>query len=120
MSNDSSYFRNNPVSGASYDPMKQARYTEIATFMRAPLATSLDQVDIGLIGVERRSDHWFIDKFYLLPAYQNQGIGGWLQFYNEERLHQALGYRTPCAVFDGEAHGVKKGVDSRRIESILS
>jgi GNAT superfamily N-acetyltransferase len=35
-------------------------------------------IDIGLIGVERRSDHWFIDKFYLLPAYQNQDIGGWL------------------------------------------
>ncbi len=51
MSDDSSYFRNNPVSGANYDPMKQARYTEIATFMRAPLASSLDQVDIGLIGV---------------------------------------------------------------------
>jgi guanidinopropionase len=51
MNDDSSYFRNNPVSGGSYDPMKQARYTEIATFMRAPLATSLDQVDIGLIGV---------------------------------------------------------------------
>jgi hypothetical protein len=31
-------------------------------------------------------------------------IGGWLRFYNEERLHQALGYRTPRAVFDGEAH----------------
>jgi putative transposase len=32
-----------------------------------------------------------------------RGIGGWLSFYNEERPHQALGYRTPCEVFDGEA-----------------
>ena len=32
-----------------------------------------------------------------------RGIGGWLYFYNEERLHQALGYRTPRAVFAGEA-----------------
>src|ERR1700728_2482477 len=31
--------------------MKQPRYTEIATFMRAPLAATLDQVDIGLVGV---------------------------------------------------------------------
>src|ERR1700739_4790789 len=31
--------------------MREPRYTEIATFMRAPLATSLDDVDIGLIGV---------------------------------------------------------------------
>ncbi len=34
-----------------------------------------------------------------------RGIGGWLSFYNEERLHQALGYRTPRAVFAGEACG---------------
>src|ERR1700719_3735448 len=40
------------VAGAGeYDPMKEPRYTEIATFMRAPLARSLVNVDIGLIGV---------------------------------------------------------------------
>ncbi len=26
-------------------------------------------------------------------------IGGWLSLYNDKRLHQALGYRTPCDVF---------------------
>jgi Integrase core domain len=30
-------------------------------------------------------------------------IGGWLCFYNEERPHQALGYRTPRTVFAGAA-----------------
>ena len=40
------------VAGAGeYDPMKEPRYAEIATFMRAPLARSLVNVDIGLIGV---------------------------------------------------------------------
>ena len=34
-----------------YDPMKEPRYAEIATFMRAPLSRSLADVDIGLIGV---------------------------------------------------------------------
>lgn len=34
--------------------------------------------DIGLFGVNRASDHWFIDKLYVLPAYQNQGIGSYL------------------------------------------
>lgn len=34
--------------------------------------------DIGLIGVDRRSDHWLVTKLYLLPANQNQGIGGFL------------------------------------------
>ena len=35
----------------NYDPMKEPRYTEIATFMRAPLVRTLADVDIGLIGV---------------------------------------------------------------------
>jgi GNAT superfamily N-acetyltransferase len=49
---------------------------------QADLDLAFDQIiqlagtDIGLIGVERRSDHWFLDKLYLLPAYQNQGFGG--------------------------------------------
>ena len=32
-------------------------------------------VEIGMIGVERRPDHWFMHKLYLLPENQNQGIG---------------------------------------------
>ena len=43
-------------------------------------------------------------KAYGSVAEARQGIGDWLRFYNEERLHQALGYRTPRAVFNGEAH----------------
>jgi len=45
------YTRSDPVGGGTYNPMKEPRYTEIATFMRAPLAAALDGVDIGLIGV---------------------------------------------------------------------
>ena len=46
-----SYRKQGVVDGANYEPMKEPRYAEIATFMRAPLATSLEGVDIGLIGV---------------------------------------------------------------------
>jgi guanidinopropionase len=46
-----SYSKPDPVGGGAYNPMREPRYTEIASFMRAPLATTLDQVDIGLIGV---------------------------------------------------------------------
>jgi guanidinopropionase len=35
----------------AYDPMKEPRYAEIATFMRTPLASAFEDVDIGLIGV---------------------------------------------------------------------
>lgn len=48
---DQSYRRPGIVDGRLYEPMKEPRYAEIATFMRAPLATSLADVDIALIGV---------------------------------------------------------------------
>jgi hypothetical protein len=34
---------------------------------------------------------------YASVAEARAGIGAWLHFYNEERLHQAHGYRTPPA-----------------------
>ena len=37
---DQSYIRPDIVGGGEYDPMKEPRYAEIATFMRAPLARS--------------------------------------------------------------------------------
>lgn len=46
-----SYKKKGIVDGLDYEPMKEPRYGEIATFMRAPLAESLADVDIGLIGV---------------------------------------------------------------------
>lgn len=48
MSNDN----NKPESEHSkVNPMLEPRYSEIATFMRAPLAESLDDLDIALVGV---------------------------------------------------------------------
>jgi GNAT superfamily N-acetyltransferase len=37
-----------------------------------------DGHSIGLIGVDRRQEFWFLDKLYLLPSYQNQRIGSFL------------------------------------------
>jgi len=43
---------NKPESERSkVNPMLEPRYSEIATFMRAPLAESLDELDIALVGV---------------------------------------------------------------------
>ena len=36
-------------------------------------------------------------KAYATVAEAKAGIGAWLDFYNEERQHQSLGYRTPQA-----------------------
>ena len=48
---DDFYSKKPPVGGDKVNPMMEPRFTEIATFMRAPLAESLDNVDIGLIGI---------------------------------------------------------------------
>jgi guanidinopropionase len=49
--NDNSYRPADLITGRNHEPMKEPRFTGIASFMRAPLATSLESVDIGLIGV---------------------------------------------------------------------
>ena len=38
-------------------------------------------------------------KTYGSVAATRLGVGLWLTFYNDERPHQALDYRTPCEVF---------------------
>jgi guanidinopropionase len=43
--------KRDPITRQPYDPIKEPRYTDIATFMRAPLAETTEGVDIGLIGV---------------------------------------------------------------------
>jgi putative transposase len=71
-------------------------------------------VRISMDGKGRFLDNIFIERLWrslkyeevFLKAYGSvmearRGIGGWISFYNEERPHQALGYRTPRGMFDG-------------------
>jgi putative transposase len=39
-------------------------------------------------------------KAYATVAEAKAGIGAWLDFYNTERLHQSLGYRTPRQIYE--------------------
>jgi hypothetical protein len=39
---------------------------------------------------------------YASVAEAKAGIGSWLAFYNEERQHQSLGYRTPRQIYEAE------------------
>ena len=39
---------------------------------------------------------------YASVAEAKTGIGSWLAFYNEERQHQSLGYRTPRQTYEAE------------------
>jgi putative transposase len=84
-------------------------------------AAFLDQLEIAGVrismdGKGRFLDNIFIERLWRSLKYEEvfikaygsviearRGIGGWLCFYNDERPHQALGYRTPRAVFAGEA-----------------
>lgn len=45
------FYNKKKPDGDQHNPMSEPRFSEIATFMRAPLVESLDDVDIGLIGV---------------------------------------------------------------------
>ena len=69
-------------------------------------------VRISMDGKGRYLDNIFIERLWRSLKYEDiyikayasvpearRGIDGWLSFYNNERLHQALGYRTPCEVF---------------------
>ena len=71
------------------------------------------EVAISMDGRGRFSDNIFVERLWrslkyeevYLRAYENvaearQGIASYFQFYNNERLHQALGYRTPRQVFE--------------------
>ncbi len=43
---------------------------------------------------------------YSSVAEAKAGIGSWLGFYNEERQHQSLGYRTPRQAYEAECRWI--------------
>jgi len=70
-------------------------------------------VTISMDGRGRFADNMFVERLWrslkyeevYLKAYENvaearQGIAAYFEFYNHQRLHQALAYRTPRQVFD--------------------
>ena len=74
------------------------------------------KIRISMDGRGRYLDNIFIERLWrsleyeevFLKAYgavieARRSIGKWLEFYNDERPHQALDYRTPREIFEGEA-----------------
>jgi transposase InsO family protein len=41
-------------------------------------------------------------KDYVSPRDAREGLSAYLRFYNQERVHQALEYRTPAEVYFGK------------------
>jgi putative transposase len=62
----------------------------------------LDNIFIEWLWRSLKYEEVFI-KAYGSVAEARRGIGGWLAFYNDERPHQALSYRTPREVFEAAA-----------------
>ena len=73
------------------------------------------KVTISMDGKGRYMDNIFVERLWrslkyeevYLKAYSSvaeakAGIGSWLGFYNEERQHQSLGYRTPRQAYEAE------------------
>jgi putative transposase len=85
-------------------------------FTSAPYISLLQQagVRISMDGRGRALDNIFTERLwrnvkyeevylheYTNPRQARLGLSKYLQFYNEERVHQALDYRTPAAVYYG-------------------
>jgi putative transposase len=76
-------------------------------------------VTISMDGKGRFMDNIFVERLWrslkyeevYLHAYASvaeaaAGIGSWLGFYNQERQHQSLGYRTPRQVYEAECRWI--------------
>jgi putative transposase len=77
---------------------------------QAPLVAA--QVRLSMDGRGRAFDNIFVERFWRTVKYEevylkdyrnvaeaHHGLGNYLPFYNDERMHQALEYRTPRDVY---------------------
>jgi putative transposase len=80
-------------------------------------------VKISMDGKGSYSDNLFIERLWrtvkyeevYLKAYRDgrearAGIGEYFRFYNTQRPHQALGYRTPAEVYGNPVESVSRGM----------
>ena len=99
---------------ASYGPPEIFNTDQGSQFTSEHFTGTLTRhgVTISMDGKGRCMDNIFVERLWrslkyeevYLNAYANvaearAGIGAWLGFYNEERQHQSLGYRTPRQIY---------------------
>ncbi len=77
---------------------------------------------VSMDGRRRALDNVFVERLWRSLKYEGvdmkshenvsdleSGVSNWLRFYNHERLHQSLGYRTPAEVYRGATSESKGG-----------
>ena len=80
-------------------------------------------VAVSMDGRGRCLDNMFVERLWRTVKYEDmylwryeavpqlqQGLGRYFPYYNEERPHQSLGYRTPAGGVSGGADGGQEGV----------
>ena len=86
-------------------------------------------IEISMDGKGRYLDNIFVERLWrsvkyeevYLKAYEGagearSGLGFYLDFYNDERPHQSLGYQTPYQVFEaGNISLERRGVDQQLV-----
>lgn len=83
-------------------------------------------VSISMDGRGRAIDNVFVERLWRSVKYENvylhdyvdgwqveAGLAAYFRFYNETRIHQSLGYRTPAAVYNDRTQAV--AADSTKI-----
>jgi putative transposase len=72
----------------------------------------LDNVFVERLWRSVKYEDIYLWRYETVPQLQ-QGLGRYFGYYNEERLHQALDYRTPVAVYRSRAGGGRRSVKRR-------
>ena len=88
-----------------------------AQFTAADFISRLEghNIQISMDGRGRLYDNIFVERLWRTVKYEEVylhdyrsvsearfRLADYFQFYNRERIHEALGYRTPCEVYSGE------------------
>ena len=82
---------------ASNDFTKELRRREIAIRMDGK-RRAFDNIFVERLWQSVKYEDIYIkDYFNMIEAYQ--GLSSYFKFYNNERPHQSLGYRTPAEVY---------------------
>lgn len=98
---------------AIFNTDQGAQFTSVAFTGRLEAAG----IAISMDGRGRWLDNVFVERLWRSLKYEEvhlkadadgrearAGIGAWIAFYNDRRPHQALGYRTPMAVWGGDGN----------------